>query len=43
MSFGGNCINVGGTSANTGTGKTNFAVGKVYSDGKFYYSIVKGA
>lgn len=43
MSFGANCINVGGTSANTTAGKVNFAVGKVYSDGKFYYSIVRGA
>ncbi|WP_194912356.1 hypothetical protein [Azospirillum sp. INR13] len=43
MSFGVNCINVGGTSANTAPGKVNFAVGKVYPDGKFYYSIVKGA
>lgn len=43
MSFGANCINVGGTVANTAAGKTNFAVGKVYSDGKFYYSIVRGA
>ncbi|MFP5516924.1 MAG: hypothetical protein ACLGJC_28055 [Alphaproteobacteria bacterium] len=43
MSFGANCINVGGTSANTAAGKVNFAVGKIYSDGKFYYSIVKGA
>jgi hypothetical protein len=43
MSFGVNCINVGGTSANTAPSKVNFAVGKVYPDGKFYYSIVKGA
>lgn len=43
MAFGANCINVGGTFANTAAGKTNFAVGKVYSDGKFYYSIVRGA
>ena len=42
MSFGGNCINVGGFNANTGPGKINFAVGKIYSDGKFYYSIVRG-
>jgi hypothetical protein len=43
MSFGGNCVNVGGTSANTAATKTNFAVGKVYPDGKFYYSLAKGA
>lgn len=43
MSFGTNCIAIGGTTANTAAGKVNFAVGKVYSDGKFYYSIVRGA
>lgn len=41
MSFGGNCINIGGTVANLLPGKTTYAVGKLYSDGKFYYSLVR--
>ncbi|PWC81248.1 hypothetical protein [Azospirillum sp. TSH64] len=43
LSFGGNCVNVGGTNPNTSANKVNFAVGKVYPDGKFYYAIVRGA